>query len=67
MGHQSHRDAARWSVGLFTHARRPSAVADDVFITERTITLYKGVATINSQLQHQYFDGETGCMQEDYE
>ncbi|HBC3836745.1 TPA: hypothetical protein KD863_005141, partial [Vibrio parahaemolyticus] len=43
------------------------SVADDVFITERTITLYKGVATINSQLQHQYFDGETGCMQEDYE
>ncbi|MFA0916563.1 hypothetical protein NHG83_24355 [Vibrio parahaemolyticus] len=32
-----------------------------------TVTLYKGVATINSQLQHQYFDGETGCMQEDYE
>ncbi len=42
-------------------------VADDVYITERTITLYKGVATMNSQLQHQYFNGETGCMQEDFE
>ncbi|HHC6537730.1 hypothetical protein CGH72_08190 [Vibrio parahaemolyticus] len=51
----------------YSLTRAARAVADDVFITERTITLYKGVANINSQLQHQYFDGETGCMQEDYE
>ncbi|EOD5818190.1 hypothetical protein ACJYIO_003686 [Vibrio parahaemolyticus] len=43
------------------------SVADDVYVTERTIKLYHGVASINSQLQHQYFNGETGCMQEDYE
>ncbi|HHY0552255.1 TPA: hypothetical protein ACVU5P_004586 [Vibrio parahaemolyticus] len=51
----------------YSLTRAAKSVADDVFITERTITLYKGVATINSQLQHQYFDGDTGCMQEDYE
>ncbi|WP_206360262.1 hypothetical protein [Vibrio parahaemolyticus] len=34
----------------YSLTRAAQSVADDVFITERTITLYKGVATINSQL-----------------
>ncbi|HBC3902252.1 TPA: hypothetical protein KD856_003994 [Vibrio parahaemolyticus] len=51
----------------YSLTRTAKRLADDVFVTERTITLYKGIASINSQLQHQYFDGETGCMQKDYE
>ena len=41
-------------------------VAQDVFITGRRLTLYRSMATIQSQLQLQYFDGENGCMQQDF-
>ena len=42
-------------------------VADDIRVSQTTITLYRAVSSINSSLQHQYFDGETGCMQEDFQ
>lgn len=32
----------------------------------KTLVLYKSLSPITSQLQLQYFDGKTGCMQKDY-
>ncbi len=41
-------------------------IADDIKVTRTTITLYRTISAITSPLQHRYFDGQTGCMQEEY-
>ncbi|HFU0470679.1 MULTISPECIES: hypothetical protein [Vibrio] len=33
---------------------------------DKTLELYKALSPISSQMQLQYFDGKTGCMQKDY-
>ncbi len=43
------------------------AMADDVFITQHSVTLYLAMTPISSSLQHHYFHGGTGCMQDDYD
>ncbi|OED62719.1 hypothetical protein A165_14280 [Vibrio tasmaniensis ZS-17] len=41
-------------------------LAQSVRVSERSVVLYYNIASIQSPLQHQYFDAETGCMQGDY-
>ncbi|WP_299695762.1 hypothetical protein [uncultured Vibrio sp.] len=40
-------------------------LVDDVFMTSQRLVLYKSVSSVQSSLQHQSFNSETGCMQKE--